>query len=284
MSELPFIKMHGLGNDFVVLDARPRNIGLGGAHARAIADRRLGIGCDQILVIDPPENGQGNGAADVFMRIFNADGAEAGACGNGTRCVAQLVMAEKETAEARIETKAGMLTAVRAEDGGIAVDMGPAGLDWRDIPLAEERDTLNLGLAAGPLKDPVAVNVGNPHAVFFVDDATAVPLHDLGPGLENDPLFPQRANIGAAQILDDGNIRLRVWERGTGLTRACGTGACAALVAASRRELTGRSATVVLDGGRLLIEWRDDNHVIMTGPVATSFTGLIDPSLLEPAR
>jgi diaminopimelate epimerase len=218
------------------------------------------------------------------MRIFNADGAEAEACGNGTRCVAQLVMAEKETAEARIETKAGMLTAVRAEYGDIAVDVGPAGLDWRDIPLAEERDTLNLGLAAGPLKDPVAVNVGNPHAVFFVDDATAVPLHDLGPGLENDPLFPQRANIGAAQILDDGNIRLRVWERGTGLTRACGTGACAALVAASRRELTGRSATVVLDGGRLLIEWRDDNHVIMTGPVATSFTGLIDPSLLEPAR
>ena len=284
MSELPFIKMHGLGNDFVVLDARQRNIGLGGAHARAIADRRLGIGCDQLLVIEPPENGQGNGAADVFMRIFNADGAEAGACGNGTRCVAQLVMAEKEIAEARIETKAGVLPAVRAEDGGIAVDMGPAGLDWRDIPLSEERDTLNLGLAAGPLKDPVAVNVGNPHAVFFVDDAAAVPLHDLGPGLENDPLFPQRANIGAAQILDDGNIRLRVWERGTGLTRACGTGACAALVAASRRELTGRSATVVLDGGRLLIEWRDDNHVIMTGPVATSFTGLIDPSLLEPAR
>ena len=284
MSELPFIKMHGLGNDFVVLDARQRNIGLGGAHARAIADRRLGIGCDQLLVIEPPENGQGNGAADVFMRIFNADGAEAGACGNGTRCVAQLVMAEKETAEARIETKAGMLTAVRAEDDNIAVDVGPASLDWRDIPLAEERDTLNLGLAAGPLKDPVAVNVGNPHAVFFVDDAAAVPLHDLGPGLENDPLFPQRANIGAAQILDDGNIRLRVWERGTGLTRACGTGACAALVAASRRELTGRSATVVLEGGRLLIEWRDDNHVIMTGPAATSFTGLIDPSLLEPAR
>ena len=136
MSELPFIKMHGLGNDFVVLDARQRNIGLGGAHARAIADRRLGIGCDQLLVIDPPENGQGNGAADVFMRIFNADGAEAEACGNGTRCVAQLVMAEKETAEARIETKAGMLTAVRAEDGDIAVDVGPAGLDWRDIPLA----------------------------------------------------------------------------------------------------------------------------------------------------
>ena len=143
MSELPFIKMHGLGNDFVVLDARQRNIGLGGAHARAIADRRLGIGCDQILGIDPPENGQGNGAADVFMRIFNADGAEAGACGNGTRCVAQLVMAEKEIAEARIETKAGVLTAVRAEDGDIAVDVGPAGLDWRDIPLAEELDTLN---------------------------------------------------------------------------------------------------------------------------------------------
>ena len=150
MSELPFIKMHGLGNDFVVLDARQRNIGLGGAHARAIADRRLGIGCDQLLVIEPPENGQGNGAADVFMRIFNADGAEAGACGNGTRCVAQLVMAEKEIAEARIETKAGVLTAVRAEDGDIAVDVGPAGLDWRDIPLAEERDTLTLGLAAGP--------------------------------------------------------------------------------------------------------------------------------------
>ncbi len=277
MSVLPFTKMHGLGNDFVVVDARGRPFDLDQDQTRAIADRRLGVGCDQLLVVEPAKNGK----ADVFMRILNADGGEAEACGNGMRCVAHLVMAETGRAEANIETKAGLLTAMTTGDGNIAVDMGPVALDWRDIPLAQEADTLHLGLKAGPLRDPVAVNVGNPHAVFFVDDVEGVPLEEIGPGIETDALFPERTNVGAAQILDDGNIRLRVWERGAGVTRACGSGACAALVAAHRRELTGRSAEVHLDGGRLAIEWRDDNHVVMTGPVATSFTGVIDPSILE---
>ncbi|MEE9317980.1 MAG: diaminopimelate epimerase [Rhodospirillales bacterium] len=267
--------MHGLGNDFVVVDAREQPFDIGAAETRAIADRRLGVGCDQLLVVQPATNGQ----ADVFMRILNADGGEAEACGNGTRCVAQLVMAETGKQEAQIETKAGLLKAEAVGNGNIAVDMGPVALDWQDIPLAREMDTLNLGLEAGPLSDPVGVNVGNPHAVFFVEDADGVPLEEIGPGIETDALFPERTNVGAAQVLDGGNIRLRVWERGAGVTQACGSGACAALVAAHRRELTGRSADVILDGGRLAIEWRDDNHVVMTGPVATSFTGVLDPAL-----
>ncbi|MCH8187846.1 MAG: diaminopimelate epimerase [Proteobacteria bacterium] len=209
-----------------------------------------------------------------------ADGGEAEACGNGTRCVAAMIMAETGARETAIETKAGLLAASAAGDGRIAVDLGPVGLDWRSIPLAREADTLHLGIQAGPLSDPVAVGIGNPHMVFFVDDAEAVPLEDLGPGLEADPLYPERANVGVAEILDGGSIRLRVWERGAGLTPACGSGACAALVAANRRGLTGRKAAVVVDGGTLHIEWREDNHVVMTGPVATSFSGTLDPELL----
>ncbi len=282
MSELPFTKMHGLGNDFVVLDARRGPIDLDEKRARAIADRRLGIGCDQILVIEPPTdaNGQEDIKADIFMRILNADGSEAEACGNCTRFVAAKVMAETGTEEIRIETRAGVLVAEAAGDGNFAVDMGPVNLDWKDIPLAEEADTLNLNIEAGGLVDPVAVNVGNPHAVFFVNDADAVPLQDLGPEIETHALFPERTNVEVAQILQDGSIRLRVWERGVGITRACGSGACAAVVAASRRNLAEREAIVILDGGALGIQWRDDNHVTMTGPVATSFSGVLDASLL----
>ncbi len=279
MSELPFTKMHGLGNDFVVLDARRGEIDLGEDRARAIADRRLGIGCDQILVIEPPVNG----AADIFLRILNADGGEAEACGNGTRCVAALIMAETGNEAVTIETRAGVLAATDAGGGNFSVDMGPVNLDWQAIPLAEESDTLNLNIEAGVLADPVAVNVGNPHAVFFVKDAAAVPLRDLGPGIETHALFPERTNVEVAQILANGHIRLRVWERGVGITRACGSGACAAVVAANRRHLAEREAIVILDGGALEIQWREDNHVIMTGPVATSFSGVIDASLLEPA-
>ncbi len=279
MSDLAFTKMHGLGNDFVVLDARRGEIDLGEERARAIADRRLGIGCDQILVIEPAKNGQ----VDVFLRILNADGGEAEACGNGTRCAAALIMAETGAEELKIETRAGILTAEAAGDGNYAVDMGPVNLDWKDIPLAEDTDTLNLNIEAGGLVDPVAVNVGNPHCVFFVKDADAVPLQDLGPGIETHALFPERTNVEVAQIMPDGSIRLRVWERGVGITRACGSGACAAVVAANRRHLAEREAIVILDGGALDIQWREDNHVIMTGPVATSFSGIVDPSLLEPA-
>jgi len=280
MGGLPFTKMHGLGNDFVVLDARARALAVAPGMARAIADRRTGVGCDQLLVVEKPKNG----AADAFMRIFNADGGESGACGNGARCVARLLMTETGKAEARIETVAGLLAARAAAGGLVEVDMGPAKFGWRDVPLAREADTLNLAFAKGPLRDPVALSVGNPHVVFFVDDADAVPLAELGPKIEHDPLFPERVNVEVAQVVNDGEIRLRVWERGAGITRACGSGACAALVAAHRRGLTKRRAKVALDGGALAIEWRRDNRVLMTGPVATAFTGILDDALLAGDR
>ena len=276
MSEMIFTKMHGLGNDFVVLDARVHAISLDAQKAKSIADRRLGIGCDQILIIEPATIE----GADMFMRIFNADGSEVDACGNGARCVAALVMAETGAENIRVQTNAGILEGMAGEDVMVAVDMGPANLDWQAIPLAGEADTLALDLSLGGLSGPVAVNVGNPHAVYFVDDAAAVQLEDLGPQIETHAMFPERTNVGIAQLLADGSIRLRVWERGVGITRACGTGACATLVAASRRKLTERNATIILDGGALDIAWRDDNHVIMTGPVATVFTGTLNPSLL----
>jgi diaminopimelate epimerase len=276
MSGRAFIKMHGLGNDFVVVDAREEPFVLNQARARAIADRRRGVGCDQLLIIEPPANGK----ADVFLRILNADGGEVAACGNGTRCVAALVMAETGANRCTVETDAGLLAAEQAGQGLVAVDMGPAKTDWRDIPLAEERDTLHLGIALGPLADPVGVNLGNPHAVFFVADAEAIELDQLGPELEHHALFPERANIGVAQVAGPDRLRLRVWERGVGLTKACGSGACAAAVAARRRGLAGRRVQVALDGGPLELQWRDDGHVVMTGPVATAFKGTLGPELL----
>jgi diaminopimelate epimerase len=276
MNLRPFIKMHGLGNDFVVVDARTEPFALDDAAARAVADRRAGVGCDQLITMEPPTNG----AADVFMRIRNADGGEVEACGNATRCVASLIMEETGRERCTVETQAGLLHAVSIEAGGIAVDMGELRTAWREIPLAREMDTLHLELACGPLGDPVAVNIGNPHAVFFVEDAAAVDLAALGPQLEHDPLFPQRANIGVAELVGPDCLRVRVWERGVGLTRACGTGACAAAAAAHRRGLTGRQVEVRLDGGPLALEWREDGHMVMSGPVATSFTGVFSRSLL----
>ncbi len=267
-----FVKMHGLGNDFVVIDARGDGFPLDEARAHAIADRKTGIGCDQLIVVERPRNR----GADVFMRIHNADGGEVEACGNATRCIATLVMAETGGDRVVVETAAGLLEARPAGGGRISVDMGEARLDWRDIPLAAAQDTLHVDLAVGPLADPVCTNIGNPHATFFVAEANAIDLAGLGPQLEHHTLFPERANIGIAQILSPERLRLRVWERGVGITRACGTGACAALVAASRRGLTGRRAEVVLEGGTLEIFWRDDGHVVMTGPVATSFRGSFD--------
>lgn len=278
-----FVKMHGLGNDFVVIDARERPFPLDAARARAIADRRTGVGCDQLLILERPaaKTGAGpaaNGLADVVMRIRNADGGEVEACGNGARCIADYVMRETGRDHVVIETVVGLLDAERApsaRDGTprVTVDMGPARLDWRDIPLSAAHDTARLDLRLGPLRDPVAVSMGNPHAVFFVEDAGKIDLASLGPVLEHHELFPERANIEVAQILSPTRIRMRVWERGVGITQACGTGACATLVAAARRGLTGRKGTVVLDGGELDIEWLADGHVLMTGPVAVSFTG-----------
>jgi diaminopimelate epimerase len=277
MNMRPFIKMHGLGNDFVVVDAREAPFVLDEARARALADRREGVGCDQIVVLEPPRNGR----ADVFFRFWNSDGGEVDACGNGTRCAASLIMAESGREAIAIETAAGLLGAQAAGAGRVTVDMGAARLAWDEIPLAREQDTLHLELAREALRDPVAVNMGNPHAVFFVEDAAAVDLARLGPELEHDPLFPERANIDIAQVTGPDRLRLRVCERGAGITRACGTGACAAAVAAARRGLTGRRVTVTLDGGPLDIEWREDGHVLMTGPVATAFVGELDLDALQ---
>ena len=282
MATTPFLKMHGLGNDFVVLDARAAALDLTPERRRVIADRRLGVGCDQLIVLEPPTERE----ADVFMRIYNPDGGEAQACGNATRCVASVVMDERKTDQVTVQTVAGLLESQKTGVGSnglpvISVDMGLARLDWREIPVAQACDTNHMPVGVGPLQDPVGTNMGNPHATFFVDDAAAIPLGELGPKLEHDRFFPERANIGVAQLLGEGRLRLRVWERGAGITLACGSGACAAVVAASRRGLVPRKADVVLEGGTLAIEWLRDDHVLMTGGIAVAFKGELDRSLLS---
>ena len=266
---IPFVKMHGAGNDFVILDDRRRTLRLTPTRIAALSDRRTGIGCDQFITLEPPPPGTD---ADLFMRIHNPDGSEAGACGNATRCVADFLFEENGHPYQVIRTISGDLPAERLADGRFRVDMGRARLDWREVPLAHPADTLHLPLPG----DPAACGMGNPHATFFVADAEAHPVHDLGPRFEHDPLFPERANIGFAQVLAPDRLRLRVWERGAGLTRACGSGACAALVNAHRRGLTARRGEVVMDGGTLDIEWRDDGRVLMAGPAATSFRGTVE--------
>lgn len=272
-----FIKMHGLGNDFVIIDTREQQLDLSRLQACAIANRHTGIGCDQLILIENPRDNM----ADAFMRIYNNDGSEAEACGNATRCVASILMDESGEDQIIIETLAGLLDAHVAGDDLVSVDMGLVKLDWRDIPLSKAIDTLHLGIGSGTLIDPVGVNIGNPHAVFFVDDADSIDLIQHGPILERHKLFPQHVNVGVASIKGKSDIRLRVWERGVGETLACGSGACAAMVAASRRSLCGHSASVQLNGGTLHTEWMADNHVLMTGPVSTSFSGFIDPALLD---
>lgn len=269
----PFLKMHGLGNDFVVLDARG-TAGLSTAAVRAVGDRRRGVGFDQLLTIEP------SAKADAFMRIHNPDGSESGACGNGTRCVAALLMQESGKSHVTIETAAGILVADATGQGEITVDMGEPRLDWQSIPLARAMDTLHLDYSQGVLRDPAAANMGNPHVVFFVPDADAIDVPTLGPIIEHDALFPERTNVNVASLRPDGSLRLRVWERGAGITLACGSGACATLVSAARRGLTGRKADLHLNGGKLTIEWTAGNRVLMTGPVATSFAGTLDPALL----
>jgi diaminopimelate epimerase len=267
----PFLKMNGLGNDFVVVEARSAPFEPTADEVRALGDRESGIGFDQLIAID------GSDEADARVRFWNSDGEEVSACGNGTRCVGWLLMQSSGTDRAVIETKAGQLIARRAGERLVSVDMGEPGLGWQDIPLASEHDTqaLDVALSDHPAlaTAPGCVSMGNPHVVFFVEDLDAVPITELGPAIEHHPLFPEQVNVGFAQIIDRGRIRLRVWERGAGLTKACGTGACAALVAAARRELTDRSAVVVVDGGELLIEWSADGHVHMTGPAAVDFAG-----------
>ncbi len=270
MSDSAFIKMQGLGNDFVIIDCRVAPVHLTPEKVRLISDRHTGVGCDQLILIEPSTT------ADVFMRIHNANGGEVEACGNATRCVAKLLFGEAERDSVIIETLGGMLHATANENGQIAVDMGPPKFYWQDIPLSEKHDTLHLPIDFGGLEKPTAVNMGNPHCVFFVSNIEAVDLPALGPLLENHPLFPEHANIGIAKQLDDKTIRLRVWERGAGITKACGTGACAAAVAGARLGLTERSASVRLDGGTLQIDWLQDDHVWMTGPAQISFHGELD--------
>lgn len=276
---LPFVKMQGAGNDFVVLDTRDHALSLTRAQATRLADRRRGVGCDQIILIEP--DAEPDSGADAFMRILNADGSESGACGNATRCVAALLAAETGARSLVIRTNAGLLPAIIKGPNVVEVDMGPPRLDWADIPLSEPMDTLRLRLAMGPVEAPAACSMGNPHATFFVDDLRHLPIDTLGPALERARIFPDRANIGFARIETPERIRLRVWERGAGLTLACGSGACAALVNAHRRGLAARRAAIEMDGGVLIVTWREeDGHVLMEGPVATVFEGELSPELL----
>ncbi len=277
---IPFRKMNGLGNDFLIVDARSERVRPDPEIIRRLADRESGVGFDQFITIEPGKPG-----ADAFMRIDNADGGEVEACGNATRCVGLLLMQETGAEQAAIETSAGLLFARHAENDAdaIAVDMGVPKFGWEDIPLAEEfRDTRAIELQVGPIDAPVlhspsAVNVGNPHAIFWVDDVWAHDLALHGPLLESHPIFPERANISLAHVTADDAITLRTWERGVGLTRACGTAACAVLVAAARTKRTGRRAIVTLPGGDLLIEWDARDHVWMTGPTTLDYEGLFDP-------
>lgn len=259
-----FHKMHGLGNDFVLIDARAEPVEMTPQRARAIADRRTGIGFDQMILIEPSTK------ADAKLRFFNADGSEVGACGNGTRAAA-LFLGDDMV----LETDGGLLSA-RAADGIASVDMGQPRFGWEDIPLAYAMDTQALPLAWEDLSQPAAVNVGNPHAVFFVPDCDAVPLDALGGGIEHDGVFPERVNVNVASIVDDHHIRLRVWERGVGLTRACGTGACATAVAALRARRVQSPVTVSQPGGDLVIAWEAGGTITMTGPATYLYAGETD--------
>jgi diaminopimelate epimerase len=263
MAQHRFHKMHGLGNDFVVFDAREQDLSLTADQVRALADRHLGIGCDQLIVMRPAQD------ADFFMQIFNHDGSEVSACGNATRCVVALA-----GHDVTIKTGAGLLRGGMV-DGAVTIDMGQPRLDWDAVPLAYPMDTLTMPVGWEDLTDPAAVNMGNPHVIFFVADSQAVELDRLGPLIEHDPLFPERVNVNVAQIADDG-IHLRVWERGAGLTLACGTGACATAVAAIRRKLASGPVAVHLPGGTLTIDWQPGGTVQMTGPTTHVFTGEID--------
>ncbi|MGH7066976.1 MAG: diaminopimelate epimerase [Acetobacteraceae bacterium] len=270
-----FVKMHGAGNDFAVFDERRVRLGLTPALAAALADRHHGIGCDQLISIER------SARADAFMRIRNADGSEAEACGNATRCVAALLAADGDGRRFVVETVSGLLPAELEDGGRVQVDMGPPATAWHEIPLARPLETLALPPAPGWPGEPAAVSMGNPHLTFFVPDADQADVAGLGPKIERDPLFPERINVGFASLLAPGRLRLRVWERGAGLTRACGSGASAAVVNASRRNLIGREATVVMDGGILDIAWRagvgdEAGHVLMTGPTAIAFRGEVE--------
>lgn len=270
---LKFKKMHGLGNDFVIFDARKENLFLPPEDMILVADRHFGVGCDQIVVLEESDK------ADIMALFFNADGSESGACGNASRCIADIIMTEKKTISCTIEVTYGILNCLKVGENRIQVDMGAPKLGWNDIPLSENMDTLSLDLAIGGLTNPVAVNIGNPHCVFFVEDLESVDqyLENIGQAVEENDLFPARTNVEFVQVLSRTKLRQITWERGAGFTLACGSGACAVAVAAVRRSLTERKVEIVLDGGILEIEWRaSDDHVLMTGDVTYVFDGVLN--------
>lgn len=268
----PFVKMHGLRNDFVIVDGREKPYTPSVAEIVRICNRREGVGGDQLLVVGPPQSD----GPHAFVRILNTDGREVEACGNASRCVGWLLMEECGRDEIRIETLGGILSCRRAGEKQVAVEMGRLRTEWQEIPLSREMDTLHLGIGAGPLQDPVGMNIGNPHAVFFVSDLAAVDLTLYGPELQKNPLFPQEANIGAAQLVGPKTLKLSVWERPGVLTTACGTGACVAVAAARRRGLTmERKMTVIMPAGSVEIELKENGMVVMTGPVETCYAGYL---------
>ena len=272
----PFIKMHGLRNDFVIVDGRKQPYMPSVEEIVRICDRREGVGGDELLVIEQPATGPESSGAYAFVRIFNPDGREVEACGNATRCVGWLFLQESKTEEIVIDTLGGQLGCRQAGEKLVAVEMGKLRTDWQDIPLAQEMDTLHLQIGAGPLWDPVGMNIGNPHAVFFVDDLDAIDLQVYGPELQKHPIFPQEANIGAAELIDSKTIKLSVWERPGAMTTACGTGACVAVGAAHRRGLTNeKRMKVIMPAGSVEIELKADKTVIMAGPVEVCYTGYL---------
>lgn len=271
LSPLSFLKMHGLGNDFVIIDSRGREAQMTSALAKAIGDRQRGVGFDQLAEI------RSSDSADIDLDFWNNDGSRAGACGNATRCVGRLLIDETGKDAVTIRTERGVLQAVRAGDE-VSVNMGHPILDWDAVPLARGVDIEHLPLTG----DPVAVGMGNPHAVFFVDDVAQIDLPTRGAAVEHDPLFPERTNVEFAQVRNRKEIRMRVWERGSGITLACGSGACATLVAAALRGLTEKSVRMEVDGGWLTLDWRDDG-VWMTGPTMLVFAGEFDTTFLGQA-
>ena len=276
---LQFIKMHGLGNDFVILDARKTALQLNPHQIQRIADRNRGVGCDQVIVLKNSAK-----SADLYMGIYNADGSEAAACGNATRCVAELEMNARGVNQLSIESPYDVLHASRSSVLGgalITVDMGTALTEWNAIPLSKHMDTLNIDVGIAALPPAVGVNMGNPHAVFFVKQVDKTDIAMLGKQVEYHTLFPARTNVEFVEVKDRTHMRMRVWERGSGITLACGSGACAVMVAAVRRGLTERKADIELDGGILHMEWLENGHVLMTGPVATSFTGELSDAFLN---
>jgi diaminopimelate epimerase len=270
---VPFRKMQGLGNDFVVFDGRTRSLSITPALAQRVADRHFGIGCDTVVLLLP-----GSANADACLRFFNANGDEIEACGNATRCIGRLLMDERGLARVRLESKAGSLLCSDAGKGLVLVDMGAPRLDWQEIPMSEAKDTMQFQFDMETrVLTASAVSMGNPHCILFVGDAEKAPVAQIGPLIENHALFPKGVNVEFAQVLDKDRIRMRVWERGVGITLACGTGACATAVSAIRKGLVNRMVELILDGGSLMLEWREsDGHVLMTGPGVTSFTGEID--------